>query len=192
MSKPTPMDAWTTRTQSETSSLSGTTGVYTPTHTTSPADLASIPLPAPFSTDGGIGSAPEAGGTYMIRHLDTGKALSLSGGELVLQADTGIDGGWRWHCSESHDGWLSFRETVSGVYLGRDGWGGFQAKARNPDGWEKLLIRPREAGGCNIFAMDWWKLMAMSTRGTDGKLFETNTVTEASRWEFVRVSEFGG
>ncbi|KAI2781881.1 hypothetical protein F4815DRAFT_62264 [Daldinia loculata] len=187
MSKLTSMDAWTRRTQSDTSSLSGTTGVYTPTHTTSPSNLAAIPLPAPFSTYGGIGSAPEAGETYMIRHMDTGKAVTLSGGELVLRTDAEVDGGWRWHCSESHDGWLYFRETVSGVYLGRDGWGGFRAKKRSPGVWERLLIRPREAGGCNIFAIHWWILMAMSTEDTDGKLFETNTVAKASRWEFVRV-----
>ncbi|KAI0850486.1 hypothetical protein F5Y00DRAFT_31432 [Daldinia vernicosa] len=186
MSKPTPMDdAWTTRSQSDTSSLSGTTSVYTPTHTTAPPNLAA--LPAPFSTDGGIGSAPEAGGTYMIRHVDTGRAITLCSGELLVRADAGTDGGWRWHCSESEDGWLSFRETVSGAYLGRDGRGGFWAKVLVPKGWERLLIRPREDGGCNIFAIDWWTLMALTTNDTDGKLFETNTVTKASRWEFVRV-----
>ncbi|KAI1657533.1 hypothetical protein F4813DRAFT_80080 [Daldinia decipiens] len=179
-------DAWTTRTQSDASSLSGTTGVYTPTHTTS-SPPAATSLPAPFSTDGGIGSAPEAGETYMIRHVDTGKAVTLSGGELVLRTDPGMNGGWRWHCSETEDGWLHFRETVSGVYLGRDGWGGFQANKRSPNGTERLLIRPREAGGYNIFAMDWWKLGALCTRDTDGKLFETKEVAKASRWEFVRV-----
>ncbi|KAG4219532.1 hypothetical protein PC116_g31989 [Phytophthora cactorum] len=35
--------------------------------------------------------------------------------------------------------------------------------------------------------MDWWTLMAMSTRGLEGNLFETKTVKEASRFEFVRV-----
>ncbi|KAI0110096.1 hypothetical protein F4814DRAFT_451071 [Daldinia grandis] len=182
------MDGWEKRPESDTSSLSGTTDIYTPTHTTltSTNGNGAPPLP-PFSTDGGIGSAPEPGGTYMIRHVDMGQALTLCSGELVLQTDAGTDGGWRWHCTESADGWLRFRETVSGVYLGRDGWGGFRAKKRSPGKWEHLLIRPREAGGCNIFAIDWWRLMAMSVRDFDGKLFETPTVTKASRWEFVRL-----
>ncbi|KAK6958027.1 hypothetical protein Daesc_000820 [Daldinia eschscholtzii] len=182
------MDAWTTATQSDASSLSGTTGVYTPTHTTSNPNLELEPNPTTlFSTDGGVGSAPEAGGTYMIRHVDTGRAVTLADGDLVLRTDVGTDGGWRWHCSENDNGWLRFRETVSGAYLGRDGYGGFRAKEQSPGKGEHLLIRPREAGGCNIFAMDWWTLMAMSTRGLEGNLFETKTVKEASRFEFVRV-----
>ncbi|KAI8960701.1 hypothetical protein F5Y11DRAFT_254410 [Daldinia sp. FL1419] len=177
-----------------TSEPSSSTTGYTPTHTTtqsphdpSPNSIPTADLPPPFSTDGGIGSAPEAGGTYMIRHVNTGLAVTMSSGELVLRADTGTDGGWRWRCTESEDGWLRFQETVSGVYLGRNGRGGFGAVRQSSKKWDHLLIRPREAGGCNIFAMDWWTLTAMSTKGMDRNLVETKTVTEASRWEFVRV-----
>ncbi|KAI1807612.1 hypothetical protein F4811DRAFT_505317 [Daldinia bambusicola] len=192
------MDAWTTSAQSDTSSLSGTTtGAYTPTHTTSPsnanANANAVPLPVPFSTDAGVGSAPEAGGTYMIRQVDTCLALTLSHGDLVLRADVaGADGGWRWRCSESEDGWLRFRETVSGMYLRWDGGaGGFCAKDRTPEKkGTALLLRPREAGGCNVFAMHWWTLVAMTASGgggEDARISDTKNVKEASRWEFVRV-----
>ncbi|KAI1499765.1 hypothetical protein F5X99DRAFT_388546 [Biscogniauxia marginata] len=158
--------------------------VYTPTHTTD--EEVSPVAPRPFSIDGGVGSAPEPPGVYMIRDMDSGRALVLEDSRLTLQRDVGTNGGWRWHCVEKHDGWLGFREAVSGNYLGRDGRGGFYAKASKFDSWEAFVLRPQKAGGYHLMGIDWWTLKRMGVGGNDG-LVEVQTPREAVRWEFIEV-----
>ncbi|KAI1394256.1 uncharacterized protein F4822DRAFT_42997 [Hypoxylon trugodes] len=156
---------------------------YTPTHTTDSHSPASN---KPFTIDGGgIGTAPEADRIYIIRDLDTGKALTLEGGHLTLKgADT--NGGWRWECVERGGGWLGFRELVSHNYLGRNGFGGFWAVVPWCAGWENFALRPLEVGGYHLMSPNWWSFRRVSVSST-GKLVEVLSAPEAIRWEFIEV-----
>ena len=96
----------------------------TPTHT---SDTVSDPgLEGHFSVTQGMESVPWPGRTYMIRNRATDCILAREHGHLALKEAADLATcGWRWACVEHHEGWLGFRETSSGVYLGRDNQGGF-------------------------------------------------------------------
>ncbi|KAI0376048.1 hypothetical protein F5Y04DRAFT_226064 [Hypomontagnella monticulosa] len=158
---------------------------YTPTHTTDPHISAAS---TPFAIDGGgIGTAPEAKGTYMIRHIDSGRALTLEGGRLTLKQDAGTNGGWRWECVENDDGWLGFREAVSHRYLGRNNKGGFYAEASKFDRWENFCLRPVKSGGYHLMGISWWTFRRMGIVRDSEKLIEVSNASEAARWEFIEV-----
>ncbi|KAI1639387.1 hypothetical protein F4809DRAFT_139896 [Biscogniauxia mediterranea] len=199
---------------SESGTWVDTDSVYTPTHTTdsevSPrAYASSSPPPAlpprrPFSVlstastrtstststiaASGTACAPEAPHAYMIRDLATGKALALRDGRLTLTHEAGEAGGWRWRCTErDDDGWLGFRESVSGCYLGRDGAGGMCARATKHRAWEALLLRPLRDGGYHILTCDWWRLRRVALAPDGAALVESRDRGEALRWEFIEV-----
>ncbi|KAI2627159.1 hypothetical protein GGS21DRAFT_528821 [Xylaria nigripes] len=166
----------------------------TPTHnsvltpsTTMVGEPGTFEAQKPFSVTGGMGSAPEPGGLYMIRDLDSDKVLAVRDGRLMLTQDTGMDGGWQWYCVENHESWLGFREKASGRYLGRDGNGGFCANAYRFDAWEKMCLRPVKSGGYHIMATHWWTLLRMGTRGRSDSFAEVHSAGEAIRWEFVEL-----
>ncbi|RYP10127.1 hypothetical protein DL764_000837 [Monosporascus ibericus] len=178
------MHSPTTPSESESAASSDSHTAYTPTHTTINPEFPDAF--EHFSIHGGIGTVPDAGRTYMIRDLDSGKAITLVGGRLSLERDAGTKGGWRWDCVERDDGWLGFREAVSGKYLGRDGRGGFRAEAHQFDSWESLVLRPLREGGYHILAIHWWTLRRMGI-ANGGNLVECASKGGAARWEFVEV-----
>lgn len=137
-----------------------------------------------------VDSVPEHDGIYMIRHIDSGKAITAVDGQLTLVRDPGTRGGWQWKCEELHDGWVGFRDVAFHKYLGRDNKGGFRAEANKMKDWESFVLRPREAGGYNLLAKYWSMLKGMAVADSDGtspKLVEVPTAQEAARWEFVSV-----
>ncbi|KAI1492981.1 hypothetical protein F5X96DRAFT_293740 [Biscogniauxia mediterranea] len=206
---------------SESGTWVDTDSIYTPTHTTDSevpprAYASSSPPPAlpprrrPFSVlstttststststiaASGTARAPEAPHAYMIRDLATGKALALRDGRLTLTHEAGESGGcgWCWRCTERDDdgGWLGFRESVSGRYLGRDGAGGMCARATRHRAWEALLLRPLRDGGYHILTCDWWKLRRVALAPDGEALVESRDKREAVRWEFIEVQQMG-
>ncbi|KAI3319884.1 hypothetical protein HD806DRAFT_508192 [Xylariaceae sp. AK1471] len=184
---------------SSSSSTSNSIPVGTPTHTTTSSffekfhDAAIPPSPmssSTFTINGGTSSIPEPGGTYMIRDLESGKAITLVNGRLTLVLNAGTRGGWQWHCEEVDDGWVGFRDAVSGKYLGHDNKGGFQVQASKLYSWESFVLRPREAGGCNLWVKYGSKLKAMGIADKDEPfptLIQALSAKEAARWEFVKV-----
>ncbi|KAI5918805.1 hypothetical protein F4810DRAFT_715168 [Camillea tinctor] len=175
---------------SDAGTCTDTDSIYTPTHTAT----ASGPESTTSTTTGawGIAGAPEASGTYMIRNLDTGEALVLRNGELELTRDVGIEGGCCWLCEERDDGWLGFRESVSGRYLGRDPSGGLYARAVEHGSPEALLVRPLSGGGYHIITCSWWTLRRVGIRG--GRFVEVGKRERqtAARWEFIEMGQRGG
>ncbi|KAI1193111.1 hypothetical protein F5X97DRAFT_339373 [Nemania serpens] len=158
--------------------------------TDSHASLSSATLP-PYDIT--IASVPVPKETYMIRNIDTGRAITVEEGHLTLKLPGGTRGGWHWHCVERDGGWLGFREAVSGKYLGRDGMGGFQVKFNHFVDWESFCLRPLEEGGYHLLVLEesnnrysssYLHRMGISD---DGELVMVNTAAEATRWEFVKV-----
>ncbi|KAH9897507.1 hypothetical protein F4778DRAFT_743814 [Xylariomycetidae sp. FL2044] len=64
-------------------------------------------------------TAPQGGRTFTIRHKSSGRILILDNGIIRLLSDQEVSmkGGLYWAC-ENMDGWFTFRNTVSGAYLG--------------------------------------------------------------------------
>ncbi|GAP90657.1 putative sis protein [Rosellinia necatrix] len=178
------------------------TTVYTPTHTTSeqgddlfPRDS---PGPSPSNNNGGGGGGsteifsprgPAAGQTYLIRERATGRVLQVRGGRVrVVEADADPRGGCYWACEESL-GWLGFRETVSGGFLGRDGNFGFRAAAQAHLPWEWFVVSPRGTDGCRLQSPHWLSLRWVGLGGRDGRsLVDVTEPEKAVLWEFVEVS----
>ncbi|TGJ84181.1 hypothetical protein E0Z10_g4567 [Xylaria hypoxylon] len=102
-----------------------------------------------FTINGGISSAPEADGMYMIRDLDSRNSITMVNGSLTPLLDAGTRGGWQWICEEARGGWIGFRNVVSGKYLGRGNRGGIYAQASRMKSWELFVLCQREAGGYN-------------------------------------------
>ncbi|KAI1826359.1 hypothetical protein F4861DRAFT_546287 [Xylaria intraflava] len=148
--------------------------------------MSTSPIP---DTGGGVPSIPEPGGTYMIRHMDSGKALRLINGSLTLSLIKDTGGGWHWHCEELPNGWIGFREAVSGKYLGHDNNGGYRATAGKMGRWESFVLRPRDRGGINLWVSHWYglKAVAIAEPEKSGRLVDAAGSAEAARWVFIRV-----
>ncbi|KAI1276039.1 hypothetical protein F5Y07DRAFT_367927 [Xylaria sp. FL0933] len=172
--------------------FSDKSAVDTPTHSTkseSTVHERAVSSSSMSFTLNGMCEVPEHGCIYMIRDIDSEKAITLVEGCLTLAVATGTRGGWQWICEELDNGWIGFREVVSGRLLGRDNRGGFYAQATKLKAWESFVLRPREAGGYNLRVKNWETLrsMVIVDDGKTPKLVEAPTTKEAARWEFVRV-----
>ncbi|KAI0453908.1 hypothetical protein F5B21DRAFT_477512 [Xylaria acuta] len=143
-----------------------------------------------FTIGNTLTSAPEPGKTYKIVEVDSERAITLVGGRLTLVLDAGTRGGWQWDCEEHPDGWIGFRDAVSGRYLGHDNKGGYIAQASKLDSWESFVLRPRAAGGYNLCVKYGHKLKPMGILDNDEsatKLVDAQSYEEAARWEFYKV-----
>ncbi|KAI8948133.1 hypothetical protein F4801DRAFT_470474 [Xylaria longipes] len=145
-----------------------------------------------FTFGNTLTSAPEPGNTYKILEIDSERAITLVGGRLTLVLDAGTRGGWHWECEEhpGGDGWIGFRDAVSGRYLGHDNKGGYIVQASKFDGWESFVLRPRAAGGYNLCVRYGNKLKPMGISDNDGsdpKLVDAQSYEKAARWAFYKV-----
>ncbi|KXX74691.1 hypothetical protein MMYC01_207944 [Madurella mycetomatis] len=78
------------------------------------------------------------------------RALALTNGVLrlvPLAASTAHQGSWYWRCVENGSGWLGFRNTASGTYLGHDCFRRVRATAPHHMGWEYVCLRRCPGGG---------------------------------------------
>ncbi|KAI1735111.1 hypothetical protein F4680DRAFT_453202 [Xylaria scruposa] len=143
-----------------------------------------------FTLGNVVTSVPEPGNTYKIVEVDSERTIALVRGRLTLVSDAGTRGGWQWDCEEHPDGWIGFRDAVSGRYLGHDNKGGYIAQAGKLDAWESFVLRPRAAGGYNLYMKFGHKLKLMGVSENDGptpKLVDAKSFEEAARWEFYKV-----
>lgn len=166
------------------------TPLGTPTHTT---DTVPGPgLEGQFSVEQGIESDPWPGRTFMIRNRASDRVLAREHGRLVLKriADLAVCG-WHWACTEKKGGWLGFRETSSGVYLGRDNQGGFRASAIEHKAWEAFNVRRHPDGGHQLLSIDWWSQMRMAEDMKTHRVVEIEGSGDeggvAALWDFVQV-----
>ena len=92
---------------------------------------------------------------------------------------------------EHHEGWLGFRETNSGVYLGRDSHEGFRAWAIEHKGWEQFDARRRPDGDYQLLSIIWWDRKRMAADMETQRVVElaesADEVGAAMRWDLVQV-----
>ncbi|KAI1485421.1 hypothetical protein F5X96DRAFT_660119 [Biscogniauxia mediterranea] len=154
-------------------------GIATPTHssTTSFDDKESL-----HAVELSPGSVPSKGNVYAIRHRRSGKVITMGIEGLQLK-QIGPMGGWHWMCVEK-DGWLGFRNVVSGKYLGRDDRNNFHAIQPHHMGWEYFVAKASPRGGYELQTLNGWVFKKMCVAKDGGKLMQT--IGEGSLWDFVQ------
>jgi hypothetical protein len=118
----------------------------------------------------------------MIRHRDRNLCISLEVGELRL--GYGVDAGSHWTCFEK-DGWLGFRNPVSGTYIGHDGGGKFWAKVSHHRNNEYFVAKKHPGCGYEILMLHDLQFRKMHVGENDCLVEAENGNT---LWEFVPVA----
>ncbi|RDW84147.1 uncharacterized protein DSM5745_04473 [Aspergillus mulundensis] len=136
-------------------------------------------------------TCPYAGGTFIIRHIKTGRVISLQDGMLRLHdAGKAHDGGSHWRCIESPDLWLEFRNAVSARFIETDWWQQRQFGAtgilHSDDA--KFCVRPHPGGGYRMLVKYETGFRPMLTGGNLGdRLVVAEVGVFGSLWEFLEV-----
>lgn len=132
---------------------------------------------------------PQSGKTYKIHHPNTGRVLSLVDGNVQLQVQDHLKapGGWSWTCVEKN-GWLGFKNYVSGTFLGLAGnpKNTLQAKVTHHKAYEWFCVRHCPCGGYHLLVHyygkdELWKLACKDST--------TLTITEGhgAKWKFEEI-----
>ncbi|TGO25878.1 hypothetical protein BPAE_0071g00500 [Botrytis paeoniae] len=156
------------------------------------ASTTSIPTPTHSSIDDGScrtidNAVPEPGGIFIIRKRGYGKIITLEDGQLQLKSDISGIGGCHWICVE-RDGWLGFRNCISGTYIGHDGSGKFYAKVTRHKDYESFCVRKHPNGDYLLLTKHWSKLWKMEIKMNGDGLDElVETETGGTTWEFAKV-----
>lgn len=101
----------------------------------------------------------------------------------------GDPGSTHWECVET-EGWLGFRNIVSGRFLGYDKRGKLRCLAERHQSWEYFCTRMRPDGGCVLLMTHYDKLWRVGIKVEDGTEKLTKVEDGAAdevNWEFVRV-----
>ncbi|QPH06298.1 hypothetical protein C2857_004677 [Epichloe festucae Fl1] len=138
---------------------------------------------------------PQDGERFIVVERSTGKALAVVNGKLELQAcdGTGTFGSqwhWHWDCSLKN-GWLGFRNRVTGRYLG------YESNKRNPTGeisneaiehgaFERLHAS-RSSDGSHILYAPYHDELRRIKSGVTGEFFLGKI--GGIEWEFIKVAE---
>lgn len=141
-------------------------------------------------------SVPWPGSTYMIRSRSpgtSGQLITLLKGEVVL-AQLGGRGSTHWDCIEK-DGWLGFRNPVSGKLLGHDEPGWLRCIVDQHRDWEYFCVRMKPDGGFVLLlrnggrAESLWKVGVKAEKGKkahEGKLAKIQK-GDGIVWDFIKV-----
>ncbi|TVY83086.1 hypothetical protein LSUE1_G003040 [Lachnellula suecica] len=134
----------------------------------------------PFSDAKTISSSvPWPDSTFIIRSVSSGDVLTLCDGRIVL-ARPGGPGSIHWACVETK-GWLGFRNTVSGKFLGHDSKGKLWCSVDRHQGWENFCVRMTPEGGYKLLMTHWERLWGIE------KLAKLEDRSDGIVWEFVKV-----
>jgi len=131
---------------------------------------------------------PQAGRTYKIHHPSTGTVIALVNGNVQLQKNLDTPGGgWFWTCVE-RNGWLGFKNHVSGTFLGlaSDPKDTLHAKVTHHKAYEWFCVRHRPDGGYTLLVRYYGKDELWKVAWKDAK---TLGVTKAcgAIWKFEEI-----
>ena len=130
---------------------------------------------------------PYAGSTYFIRHRDTGKLIVVEEGRPSLKGHLS-QVGIHWACVES-DGWLGFRNTISGCYLARNHKDelGTDTPTHNDKGY--FVVKPDPRGGQEVMVLQNQKLWRVTVADDHATLVLTEG--KGAAWDFVWANQTG-
>lgn len=159
----------------ETMSTASTTeGRLTPTHTA---------VPEAYDPRKLVESIPAADCTFIIRHRETGRIIALVDGDLRLCDGNGIRDGFYWHCVRK-DGWLGFRNSVSGTYIGRYNESKrYTASAKKHLSHEFFNLLPNRKGGYEFLTRHGDEQWSMAVAEDGATLVEVKG--EGALWDFL-------
>ena len=143
----------------------------------------------PFgSAEPSSSSVPWPGSTFIIRSVSSGHVITLLGGQILL-ARPGGRGSIHWACVEAR-GWFSFRNDISGRFLGYDLKERLCCSAEQYQGKEYFCARIRPEGGYVLLMTHFERLWHVGIKAGQGveKLAKIeNGGSDAIVWEFVKV-----
>lgn len=135
-------------------------------------------------------SVPWPGSTFIIRSILTGHVLTLLDGKIIL-APPGGRGSIHWSCVENK-GWLGFRNTISGRFLGHNKNGRLCCVADRQQGWENFCVRMVPDSGYVLLMTHFerlWKV-GLKVEGDGEKLVKMNAAEAEEgkvEWDFIKV-----
>lgn len=127
---------------------------------------------------------PWPGKTFIIREKDIQRMLTLWGGKLEICSTASARGCFHWDCTEQN-GWLGFRNTVSGTYISFIRH--LNYSVGTSQSFSQLTARRHPDGGYNLMANDGESLFKITLNPKKGLVWVEDIGT---RWEFVRASDF--
>jgi hypothetical protein len=130
-------------------------------------------------------SIPWPGATFLIRRASTGHVITLLDGQIVLSSP-GTRGSIHWACVDTK-GWLGFRNTVSGRFLGHDDKGRLRCSAERHQGWENFCVRLRPEGGFILLMTHFERLWQVGFKEERGVEKLAKIGSDGIVWEFVKV-----
>ncbi|RYP91508.1 hypothetical protein DL770_002354 [Monosporascus sp. CRB-9-2] len=151
------------------------------------SDKSSNPAPRfrTSSTAAAVDTVPWPGNTFVIRERATGRAITLVNGKLRLwDWDYAGDRGAHWIC-EGKEGWLGFRNPVSGTYIGHDDRGNICANATHHKQWEYFCATRHPEGGYLLLKRHGDALWKMNVTQCGSRFYET--ADEGAAWEFLKL-----
>ena len=159
---------------------------------TTPPETVAADLPDDHDSFGhansGSALVPWPGTTFIIRSVSSGHVIMLLDGKIVLTKPGGR-GSIHWTCIETK-GWLAFRNTVSGKFLGHDKKGNLHCWAENPDRWEYFDARMTPEGGCVLLMTHYERLWHVGIR-REGDVEKLAKIGEGGSsgivWEFAKA-----
>ncbi|KAF3937800.1 hypothetical protein ABW19_dt0205833 [Dactylella cylindrospora] len=169
-----------------TSTIGGPTITSTvggPTITSTARCPAITPTPTPEVPPPEI---PWPGKTYIIQDRKSGNVITLMEGSISLEAPTskGVEvGGQQWECIMK-EGWLGFKNPVSGRFLGHDSRGYLQADAVEQHSWEEFCVRQHPEGGYVLFLRHYDGLEHIGLSW--GRLAKVGDSSSELLWDFVK------
>jgi hypothetical protein len=131
---------------------------------------------------------PWPSSTFIIRCVSSGHVITLLDGQIEL-TQPGGRGSIHWACMETK-GWLGFRNTVSGKFLGHDVKGRLCCSAERHQGWEYFCVRMRPEGGCVLLMTHYERLWHVGIKVEQGveKLAKIGDGgSDGIVWEFAKV-----
>lgn len=127
---------------------------------------------------------PWAGEVFVISEESGDHTITVCNGTLRVCRGLNQFGGFFWECVENN-GWLGFRNCISGKYMGRDDAGNFVADAGDHTQHEWICARRHPDGGYVLLVRRGDDLLKMAI-GDDGQgLVETRL--EGTRWVFNKA-----
>lgn len=127
--------------------------------------------------------------TYIITDT-SGVAIALRDGKVCLTRPGSRDSGSiHWECVQK-DGWLGFRNPISGTYLGHDKAGKLICSATQQKGWEHFCVRAMPGGGYVLLMKHWGELRPVSCileQGVEALARVENNSTGGLVWRFTEV-----
>lgn len=131
---------------------------------------------------------PHRGRTFLIRSISSGDVITLSDGKVMLAQPDGRAS--HWVCEEAN-GWLGFRNVVSGKLLGRGLDWGLCCSVTWHKEWERFHVHQQPEGGSVLLMSHWFnKIRPIGMRrenGTERLAMIEIGESDPIGWEFVEV-----